>query len=108
MDVLVSPIITAVLNIIAAMLVSWGILQSKDINMFISLGNNIIASVTTVLVACYSIYKIVDLHKAKIGMPIIQASVKTSNPVSTPDISKQTGIPQNAQQTTSNPTTPSQ
>ncbi len=63
MDVIASPIITVVLNLIASFLVSRGILDSHSTFAFIQYGNSLIAGIMTTWVGLYSIYKIVELKK---------------------------------------------
>lgn len=70
-----SPLITMVLNIVAAFLVSKGILDTHSQLMFVQVGDNIIAAMVTVLLGGYSIYKMVDLKKHQIShAPSVQQS----------------------------------
>lgn len=63
MDIIASPIITVILNLLASALIARGILDSHSAVAFIQFGNNAIAGIMTFGVAIYSIYKMVDLKK---------------------------------------------
>lgn len=67
MDAITSPLVTVVLNLVASVLVSKGILDSKSSVAFVQLGNSVIVGITTALVAIWSIYKMVDLKKHQIS-----------------------------------------
>lgn len=84
MDFVGSPIVTMVLNIIAAGLVSHGILDSQAKDQFVQLLNNLIAAVITAAVAFYSIFKVVDLHKHKITSAATMKTMTASAPAETP------------------------
>jgi hypothetical protein len=104
MDIVASPVLTIVLNLVATSLVSKGILDASQKEATIQLLNNVIAALMTVLVGGYSIYKMVDLHKHKLTIASQSATGSTSvtmtgpnspvvPPVETAPVS-QTGLPQ--------------
>lgn len=103
MDIVASPFITVILNMVASVLVSRGILDSHSVVAFVQLGNNLIAGVMTVSVAIYSIYKMVDLQKHKLSVATPAASMPVSQVVSTPATHGQSGLPVDQK---SNPTLP--
>ena len=67
MDLITSPFVTVILNIVASVLISWGILDSHSAVALVQFGNNFIAGATTVIVSGYSIYKVVELRKHEIS-----------------------------------------
>ena len=75
-DVLGSPILTVVLNLIANMLVARGILDSHSAVAFVQFGNNAVAGLMTFGIGVYSIYKMIELKKHQIS----SSTVTVSNP----------------------------
>jgi len=89
MDVITSPLITVILNLVASVLVSKGILDSHSSVAFVQEGNNLIAGLTTTVVALYTLYKSFDLAKHKVTLahqaPVAtktETVVQISQPVS--------------------------
>jgi hypothetical protein len=93
MELVGSPIVTMVLNIVAAFLISKGILDIRYRETFIQLANNAIAGIVTVSVALYSIFKMVDLQKHKITATTQADQQNFSQPISQTVPSGQTGLP---------------
>lgn len=89
MDLPLTPIVTVMLNIIASFLVSKGILDNSTKDTFIQLANNIISGIMTIIIAVYSINKIVDLNKHKMTIqgpqtptPPTPATTEPASPLS--------------------------
>lgn len=68
MDVIASPLVTVVLNLVASVLVARGILDSHSTVAFVQTGNNLIAGIVTVWIGVYSIYKMVELKKHQLTL----------------------------------------
>jgi len=103
MDTALSPIVTVILNLVAGVLVSKGIIDSHSAAAFVQLANNILAALITIGLGVYSIYKTVEMYKHKISVasqtttsttstPAIAMTVATT-PGPTTTISSQTGLP---------------
>lgn len=67
MDVIASPIITVILNLIANILVAKGILDSHNAVAFVQFGNNAVAGLMTFGIGVYSIYKMIELKKHQLS-----------------------------------------
>lgn len=103
MDVIASPFVTAILNIVATALIAHGILDIKYKDTFIQLGNTMFAGLITAMVSIYSIYKMVDLHKHAISntpaspvaptQPTVGDISQKRQPVFTAPGTQQTGLP---------------
>ncbi|HEX9060866.1 MAG TPA: hypothetical protein VF941_11860 [Clostridia bacterium] len=87
MDVIASPIITVVLNLVANILIAKGILDSRSAVSFVQFGNNAIAGLMTFGVGVYSIYKMIELKKHQ-----ITTNAKTASLPSVPFTTPQTTI----------------
>lgn len=83
MDVIASPLITAVLNLIASVLVAKGILDSKSAADFVQFGNSAFASLMTFGVAVYSIYKVVELKKHQLNISTQAPTATTTEKIIT-------------------------
>lgn len=68
MEAIASPLLTAILNVIASILVSQGILDTHSAAAFVQLGNVAFASIMTLGVTVYSMYKIVELKKHQLSL----------------------------------------
>lgn len=82
MDIIASPIVTVILNMVASFLVSKGILDSHSSVAFVQVGNSLIAGLMTTGVAVVSIYKMVDLKKHQITASNLtgQQQISQQNP----------------------------
>lgn len=65
-DLVLSPMVTVILNILASALVSKGVIDEASRDTLVQLANNILAGLITVVVALFSIHKIVDLKKHEV------------------------------------------
>jgi hypothetical protein len=63
MDLIASPMTTIILNLVAQVLVSRGVLDVSYRDQFIQIANSSIAAGATLIIGLYSIYKMIDLKK---------------------------------------------
>lgn len=108
MDILTSPLVTVILNLIAQVLVSKGILDSRSTIAFVQIGNSLIAGMTTMIVAVVSIHKMFNYHQVKLTTPSTISNPQFSQQFSQGVAVGQSGLPVTKTVVQSTPDSPSQ